>query len=58
LSGDRSIRASLLAAASVLVLVAFTLLCEVRPRLADVDPARWRARCRQWFAERYARGRS
>jgi hypothetical protein len=57
LSDDRSIRASLLGAASLLVLVAFTLLCDTRPRLQEIDPVRWRTRCRRWFAERYAGAR-
>jgi hypothetical protein len=58
LSDDRSVRGSLLAAASLVVLVAFTLLCDSRPRLRKVDPAAWRARCRQWFVERYKDART
>ncbi len=54
LADDRSVRASLLGAASLLVLVAFTFLCDTRPRLREVDAVGWRTRCRRWFAERYA----
>jgi len=55
LSDDRSVRASLLGAASLLVLVSFTFLCDTRPRLSEVDPVRWRTRIGRWFAERYAK---
>ena len=58
LSDDRSVRGSLLGAASLLVLVAFTLLCDTRANLVNVDPGRWRARCREWFVDRYASERS
>jgi hypothetical protein len=58
LSDDRSVRMSLLGAASLLVLIAFTSLCETRASLVNVDTGRWRARCRQWFADRYAGERS
>jgi hypothetical protein len=57
LSDDRSIRASLLGAASLLVLVAFTLLCDTRARLQEVETVRWRTRFRRWFAERYTGAR-
>jgi len=55
LTNDRSIRRSLLGAASLLLLVAFTFLCETRPRSREVNRICWRTRCRTWLAERYAK---
>jgi hypothetical protein len=57
LSDDRSVRASLLGAASLLLLVAFTFLCDTRPRTVAIDPDCGRTRCRRWLAERYAKAR-
>lgn len=57
LADDRSVRGSLLGAASLVVLVAFTFLCDTGPRVRDENPVRWRRRCRAWFAERYAQAR-
>ena len=57
-SDNRSVRTSLLGAASLLVLVAFTLLCEKRPGLEPVETSRWGERCRSWLADRYSRVRS
>ena len=45
LSDNRSVRSSLLGAASLLVLVAFTLLCQKRPNLSGVESARWGEHC-------------
>jgi hypothetical protein len=58
LSDNRSVRSSLLGAASLLVLVAFTLLCENRPGRDPVASGHWGERCRRWLADRYARARS
>jgi len=58
LSDNRSVRTSLLGAASLLVLVAFTLLCEKRPGHQPVETSRWGERCRGWLADRYSRVRS
>jgi hypothetical protein len=57
LSDNRTVRTSLLGAASLLVLVAFTLLCEKRPGLEPVESWRWGERCRGWLADRYSRVR-
>jgi cell division protein FtsB len=58
LSDNRSVRSSLLGAASLLVLVAFTLLCQKRPNLESIESARWGDRLRRWLADRYARSRA
>jgi hypothetical protein len=55
LADDRSVRSSLLGAVSLLLLVAFTFLCGTRPRWPVNKGIGWRARCRRWFAERYAK---
>jgi hypothetical protein len=55
LTDNRTVRSSLLSAASLLVLVAFTLLCQKRPDLGSIDSARWRNRLRGWLADRYQR---
>jgi hypothetical protein len=55
LSDNRSVRTSLLGAASLLVLVAFAMLCEKRPGLEPVESSRWGERCRGWLADRYSR---
>jgi hypothetical protein len=55
LTDDGSVRRSLLGAASLLLLVGFTFLCETRPRSRDVNRICWRTRCRKWLADRYAK---
>jgi hypothetical protein len=58
LSDNRSVRTSLLGAASLLVLVAFTLLCDKRPTTGPVETSRWGERGRSWLADRYSRVRN
>lgn len=58
LADNRSVRLSLLGAASLLLLVAFTLLCEKRPGLESVESRPWGKRCRRWLADRYSNTRS
>jgi hypothetical protein len=55
LSDNRLVRSSLLGAASLLVLVAFTLLCEKRPGSDPEKSDQWGPRCRRWLADRYSR---
>jgi hypothetical protein len=55
LTDDRSVRRSLLGAASLLLLIAFTFLCETRSRSREVNGICWRTRCRRWLAERYVK---
>jgi hypothetical protein len=55
---NRPVRLSLLGAASLLVLVAFTLLCEKTPGGEPVESIPWGQRCRSWLADRYSRARS
>jgi hypothetical protein len=59
-SDDRSVRSSLLGAASVLVLVAFTLLCDKRSRAEDEteEVVEERSAFRQWLDRRYTVRRS
>jgi hypothetical protein len=52
-SNDRTLRISLLAAGSFLVLVAFTLLCDKRAPLEQNGGVGWHSRCRQWLGRRY-----
>jgi hypothetical protein len=58
LADNRSVRSSLLGAASLLVLVAFTLLCESRPGREPRESSHWGELCRRWLADRYARDQS
>jgi hypothetical protein len=58
-SDDRSVRTSLLGAASFLVLVAFTLLCDKRPRCDETEEVvEQRSALRQWLDRRYTVRRS
>jgi hypothetical protein len=58
-SDDRSVRTSLLGAASFLVLVAFTVLCDKRSRFDEMeDAAEGRSLFRQWLNRRYTVRRS
>ncbi len=58
-SDDRSVRTSLLGAASFLVLVAFILLCDKRPRGDETEQAvEARSAFRQWLSRRYTVRRS
>jgi hypothetical protein len=58
-SDDRSVRTSLLGAASFLVLVAFTLLCDKQSRFDETaDAIGGRSAFRQWLNRRYTARRS
>ncbi len=58
-SDDRLVRASLLGAASFLVLVAFTLLCDKRSRFDETaDTFEGRSAFRRWLNRRYTVRRS
>lgn len=58
LADNRSVRSSLLGAASLLVLVGFTLLCEKRPGFEAIESSHWAKRGRRWLADRYSRARN
>jgi hypothetical protein len=55
LSVDRRVRASLLGATCLLVLVAFTFLCDTARPSETVERIAWSVRCRRWLARRYSK---
>lgn len=55
LSVDRRVRSSLLGATCLLVLVAFTFLCNTARPSETVERIAWSARCRRWLARRYSK---